>query len=119
MIRSLFFVALFFSVTAAYAQRMDQDFTPPAIIYNSNGSAAVYPDMAFTVVKDYDDNGVALKLVNYRVEYTLKYATGGDLYTYVLPEGTFEYYGSNEPKYTKEQFLELPEVQKFISDHSN
>lgn len=115
MIRSLFFVVLFSSITAVYAQRMDQDFTPPFMYTNNN--PAVYPDMDFTVVKGYEDKSGGIKLVDYIVTYTIKYATDGVLYTYTLPEGIYGSYGK-EPKYTKEQFLNLTEVQEFIFKYS-
>ncbi len=117
MIRSLFFAGLLFSITTVYAQRMDQDFTPFYIGPNVN-TTPVYEDMDFTVVKGYEDRSGGIKLVDYVVTYTIKYATDGVLYTYELPSSVFSCYGKN-PKYTGAEFVSLPEVQEFIKKYGN
>ena len=118
MIKTLVLSVTALFVMSVYAQRMDQDFTPPAIVdHKVPGAKVIYPDKAFTIITEYEDNAVGPKIVDGKTIRHLEYATGGVLYTYTLPGAKFATYGTNTPM-SKEKFLSLPEVQGFIQKYS-
>lgn len=106
------------STSAIYAQT-SRDFnnykeTSTSPLCNMHDNKVVYPDQPLTVVVNYDDNGALTKSGSYKTTYKIEYAHGGVLYLLIIPGYTFETFGTNTPEYTKEEFMDLPDVKTLI-----